>query len=159
MLKRTLGKTGQQLSIVGAGGIVFMNETPDSAAPIVKQAIERGVNYFDVAPTYGDAELNLGPALEPYRKDVFLACKTGHRTKDEAWEQLHTSLERLRTDHVDLYQLHGVSTLEDVDAILAPDGALHAFLQARDQGLTRFIGFSTHAEEAAIAGRIARTHA
>lgn len=74
--KRSLGKTGEMLSIIGFGGIVVMNATPQQAASNVKEAISYGVNYFDVAPTYEDAEVKLGPALKPYRKDVFLACKT-----------------------------------------------------------------------------------
>ena len=107
MDKRAYGKTGEKLSIVGFGGIVVMNEKPSSASRIVAQAVERGINYFDVAPSYGNSEKILGPALEPYRNSVFLACKTGKRTKNEAATELHRSLKRLRTDHFDLYQLHG----------------------------------------------------
>jgi aryl-alcohol dehydrogenase-like predicted oxidoreductase len=105
----------------------------------------------DVAPSYGNAEERLGPALEPYRDQVFLACKTLKRTREEAAEELRASLRRLRTDHVDLYQHHAVTTLQDVDRILAPGGAMEAFLEAREQGLVRFIGFSAHSEQAALA--------
>lgn len=152
MEKRKLGKTGEMLSVVGFGGIVVKDVTPDEASQYVTAAIEqRGINYFDVAPSYGNAEERLGPALEPYRNDVFLACKTGKRTAKEAQEELHQSLERLRTDHFDLYQLHAVTTDEDVQAILAPNGALETFVKARDQGLVRYLGFSAHSEEAALA--------
>jgi aryl-alcohol dehydrogenase-like predicted oxidoreductase len=150
--KRRLGKTGERLSVVGFGGIVVMDVTPEEASQYVTAAIDdRGVNYFDVAPTYGNAEERLGPALEPYRDDVFLACKTGKRTADEAEAELHQSLERLRTDHFDLYQLHAVKTDEDVETILGPSGALETFVKAREQGLVRYLGFSAHSEEAALA--------
>jgi len=151
MDKRELGQTGEMLSTVGFGGILVMDVTPAQASQHVEEAIERGVNYFDVAPTYGNAEKRLGPALEPYRDDVFLACKTGQRDREGAWEELHQSLDRLRTDHFDLYQLHAVTTLEEVDRIFAPGGALEAFREARDQGLVRYVGFSAHSEKAALA--------
>jgi len=151
MEKRRLGMTSERLSIVGFGGIVVMNEDPASASRIVSRSIERGINYFDVAPSYGNAEERLGPALEPYRKSVFLACKTGERTKQEAEAELHRSLRRLRTDHLDLYQLHGVTTLEEVDQILGKGGAIEAFVEAREQGLVKYLGFSAHSEKAALA--------
>ena len=148
--KRALGKTGEKLSILGFGGIVVMDATPDEAALRVKEAIDHGVNYFDVAPTYGDAEAKLGPALAPFRQQVFLACKTTQRRKTEAAAELDRSLKRLRTDHVDLYQLHAVTTPEEVETILGPDGALETFVNARKAGKTRFLGFSAHSVEAAL---------
>ena len=149
--RRSLGKTGETLSVVGFGGIVVMNETPESAASLVKQAIDRDINYFDVAPAYGNAQDRLGPALEPYRKGVFLACKTERRTKQAAQRDLTRSLELLRTDHLDLYQFHAVTRLDEVDTILGPGGAMETFLDAREKGLIRFIGFSAHSEVAALA--------
>ena len=151
MEKRSLGRTGEMLSIIGFGGIVVKDATPEEASKVVKLAIDSGINYFDVAPSYGDAEIKLGPALEPYRNDVFLACKTGERTKDEARVELEQSLKRLRTDHLDLYQLHAVTTLANVDTILGPGGAMETFLEARKEGKIRFIGFSAHSVEAAMA--------
>ncbi|MHB0875754.1 MAG: aldo/keto reductase [Anaerolineae bacterium] len=151
MEKRVLGSTGEHLSVVGFGGIVVRNETPESAKELVAEAIRRGINYFDVAPSYGNAEERLGPALEPYRDSVFLACKTEQRTRDDARVALHTSMEQLRTKRFDLYQLHGVTTMEEVDQILRPGGALEAFQEARDRGEIKYIGFSAHSEEAAIA--------
>jgi len=149
--KRMLGKTGKRLSVVGFGGIVVKDESPESAAKLVAEAIDRGINYFDVAPSYGNAEERLGPALEPYRSDVFLACKTGERDKEGAASELRASLERLRTDYFDLYQFHGVSKIEEVDQIFGPGGAMEAFQEAKSQGLIKFIGFSAHSEEAALA--------
>jgi aryl-alcohol dehydrogenase-like predicted oxidoreductase len=149
--RRSLGKTGEMLSLIGFGGIVVMNATPEEASERVKLAIDSGINYFDVAPSYGDAEVKLGPALEPFRKDIFLACKTGKRTKAESRAELEQSLKNLRTDHFDLYQLHAVTTLTDVDTILGPDGAIETFIEARKEGKVRFLGFSAHSVEAALA--------
>lgn len=149
MERRPLGSTGAELSIVGFGGVVVMNETQADADELVAEAIDCGVNYFDVAPSYGNAEERLGPALEPYRDKVFLACKTAKRTKDEAAAELRESLIRMRTDHFDLYQLHAMTTREDLDTAMGPGGALEAFIEARDAGLIRHIGFSAHSVEIA----------
>jgi aryl-alcohol dehydrogenase-like predicted oxidoreductase len=151
MEKRKLGSTPEMLSVVGFGGIIVMKETPAVAKRYVSAAVERGVNYFDVAPSYGNSEARLGPALQPYRKDVFLACKTTVRNARGAEKELHQSLKRLRTDHIDLYQLHSVTTAKDVQQILAPGGALETFVKARQQGLVRYLGFSAHAEDTALA--------
>jgi predicted aldo/keto reductase-like oxidoreductase len=149
--KRSLGKTGEMLSMIGFGGIIVKDAIPEDASSIVKFAIDAGVNHFDVAPSYGDAEIKLGPALEPYRKGVFLSCKTTKRTKAEARKELEQSLLNLRTDHFDLYQLHAVTTLNDVKTILGPGGALETFREAQQEGKIRFIGFSAHSVEAATA--------
>jgi aryl-alcohol dehydrogenase-like predicted oxidoreductase len=149
--QRPLGKTGQMLSVVGFGGIVVMDETIVSAKQLVAQAIARGINYFDVAPSYGNAESRLGPALAPYRESVFLACKTEQRLKEAAASSLQSSLELLQTDHFDLFQFHGVKNMAEVEAITGKGGALEAFLEARDKGQIKHIGFSAHSEEAALA--------
>jgi aryl-alcohol dehydrogenase-like predicted oxidoreductase len=148
--KRSLGKTGVKLSIIGFGGIVVMNASPEEASASVKLAIDAGINYFDVAPSYGDAEIKLGPALEPYRKNVFLACKTMERTKEGARKELEQSLINMRTDHFDLYQMHAVTKLDDVKTLLGKGGALETFLEAKKEGKIRFIGFSAHSVEAAV---------
>ena len=149
--RRALGRTGERLSILGFGGIVVMNATTKEASDRVAEAIDHGVNYFDVAPSYGNAEEMLGPALEAYRKGVFLACKTTERGRDGAQRELEKSLRTMRTDHFDLYQLHAVNTREDVEKIFAPDGALEAFVAARKAGKVRLLGFSAHSVEAALA--------
>jgi aryl-alcohol dehydrogenase-like predicted oxidoreductase len=149
--KRSLGRTGEMLSMIGFGGIVVRDATPAEASERVKLAIDSGINYFDVAPSYGDAEIKLGPALEPYRKGIFLSCKTQKRTRNEARAELEQSLKNLRTDHVDLYQFHAVTTLKDVDTIFSADGAMETFKEAKKEGKTRFIGFSAHSVEAAMA--------
>jgi predicted aldo/keto reductase-like oxidoreductase len=147
--KRILGKTGVKLSMLGFGGIVVRDASTQEAAERVAEAIDVGINYFDVAPTYGNAEEMLGPALKPYRRDAFLACKTQARHKQGALEELDASLRRLKTDHFDLYQFHAVTKRRDAETILAPGGALEAFLEARDKGKIRWIGFSAHSVEAA----------
>lgn len=149
--RRSLGRTGERLSIVGFGGVVVRDATAEEASRRVGEAIDAGVNYFDVAPSYGDAEEKLGPALEPHRKGVFLACKTQARTRADATAELETSLSRLRTDHFDLYQHHAVTKRSDVEAILGPGGAMEAFEAARRAGKVRFLGFSAHSVEAALA--------
>ena len=151
MEKRQFGTTTEKLSVVGFGGIIVMNEDPKAAAKMVARAVDRGVNYFDVAPSYGDAEVKLGPALTPYRSSVFLACKTGKRNARESAEELNKSLAHLKTDHFDLYQLHGVTTMEEVREILGPGGAMETFVKAQKEGKVRFLGFSAHSEEAALA--------
>src|ERR1035437_10389200 len=129
--KRSLGKTGEMLSVVGFGGIVVMNATPEDASKTVKKSIDAGVSYFAISPSYGDAELKLGPALEPYRNNVFLSCKTDGFTREDSRKELEQSLKNLRTDHFDLYQLHAVTKLADVKKILGRGGAIETFLEAR----------------------------
>lgn len=142
---------GESLSRIVFGGVIVMNEKQEDANRYVREAIEAGVNYFDVAPTYGDAESRLGPALEPYRKDVFLSCKTEDRTREGAKKLLESSLKNLRTDYFDLYQLHAVYNLEDVETIFGPDGAFEVFKKAKEEGVIKRIGFSAHSTEAALA--------
>jgi len=149
--RRALGKTGEKLSVIGFGGIVVMDATAEQASERVRSAIDAGVNYFDVAPSYGNAEDMLGPALAPYRRGVFLACKTQGRTKQAAIAELESSLKKMRTDHFDLYQHHAVTKAKDVETILGPGGAMEAFEAAKKAGKVRFLGFSAHSVEAATA--------
>jgi aryl-alcohol dehydrogenase-like predicted oxidoreductase len=147
---REYGNTGQQLSIIAFAGIVVKDETIENSSRHVSWAIDQGINYFDVAPNYGNAQNMLGPALEQYRNDVFLACKTGERDAAGARAQLEESLKLLRTDHFDLYQLHAMTTDEDLDVATGPGGALETFVKARDEGLVRHLGFSAHSAELAV---------
>jgi aryl-alcohol dehydrogenase-like predicted oxidoreductase len=149
--KRALGKTGEQLSIIGFGGIVVMNEETGAASNIVAEAVDRGVNYFDVAPSYGNAQERLGPALAPYRKNCFLACKTDGRMKDDARADLEQSLKLLKTDHVDLCQFHALTKMTDLDKVLGPGGAIETMEAAKKEGKIRYIGFSVHSAETALA--------
>jgi aryl-alcohol dehydrogenase-like predicted oxidoreductase len=149
--KRTLGKTGERLSIIGFGGIVVMNEETGAANNIVAEAVDRGINYFDIAPSYGNAQERLGPALAPYRKNCFLACKTEGRMKDDSRKQLEESLRLLKTDHVDLYQFHALTKMTDLDKVLGPGGAMETMEAAKKEGKIRYIGFSVHSAETALA--------
>ena len=150
--KRTLGKTGQQLSVIGMGGLVIADIEQSRADKIVTDAVTAGVNYFDVAPTYHDAQLKLGPALKPFRSKVFLACKSTARDKAGIEKELNESLKQLETDHVDLYQLHAIIDVEkDVHAALGKGGAMEAIIEAKKQGKLKYIGFSAHSSEAALA--------
>lgn len=150
MLYTTLGKTGLKVSRATFGGIIDMDETPEDAVRYVAYAVEQGVNYFDVAPSYGNAEERLGPALKPYRKAVNLACKTGKRDAAGAREELLNSLKMLQTDHFDVYQLHSMTTEEDVERAFGPGGAMETMEWARREGLVRNIGFSAHSEDIAV---------
>lgn len=149
--RRPLKPGGPDLSIIGFGGLLLRGMRQQQAKDVVAWAVDRGVNYFDVAPTYGDAQDLLGPALEPYRERCFLACKTTQRDAEGAREELEGSLQALRTDYLDLYQLHALTSDEDVEQVLAPGGALETFVAAREEGTVRHLGFSAHSEEAAVA--------
>ncbi|MDX9976016.1 MAG: aldo/keto reductase, partial [FCB group bacterium] len=151
MERRPLGRAGDKLSIIGFGGIIVKDESTQNAANYVAESVDRGVNYFDVAPAYGNAEEMLGPALRPYRDQCFLACKTEKRDAVEAQKALDNSLRLLKTDHFDLYQLHAMTKMEDVEKVLAPGGAMEVFIKAREAGKVRRLGFSAHSEEAALA--------
>jgi aryl-alcohol dehydrogenase-like predicted oxidoreductase len=148
---RPLGKTGESLSIIGFGGIVVMNEETGPAANIVAEAVDRGVNYFDVAPSYGNAQQMLGPALAPYRNKSFLACKTDGLTKEAARADLDNSLKLLKTDHFDLYQFHALTKMADLKIALGPGGAIETMEAAKKEGKIRFVGFSVHSAETALA--------
>jgi predicted aldo/keto reductase-like oxidoreductase len=151
-LPRRLYRNGIDLSIIAFGGIVVCGLSPEEASRRVSAACDRGVNYFDCAPSYfdGEAEIKLGEALRPYRSKVFLAEKTTCRDSKGARQELERTLQRFHTDHVDLYQFHAVSSMEDVDKILAPGGAAETFLAARKEGKVRHLGFSAHHAPAAL---------
>ncbi|HMD96747.1 MAG TPA: aldo/keto reductase [Terriglobia bacterium] len=149
--RRPLGKTGEHLSILGFGGIVVMSVEQSSANNIVAEAVDRGINYFDVSPDHGDAEERLGPALQPYRSRSFLACKTNFRDKAGTMADLDNSLKHLRTDHFDLYQHHALTKTAELDQVFGPNGAMEAFVAAQKAGKVRYLGFSCHSVETAIA--------
>jgi aryl-alcohol dehydrogenase-like predicted oxidoreductase len=142
-----------QLSSVGFGGMILVGVGQEHANRLVAESFDWGINYFDVAPSYGDgeAEVALGTALAPFRPRVFLACKTMARDAAGARRELGQSLARLRTEYFDLYQFHAVSSLDEVDRIFAPGGACEAFVEARERGMVRYIGFSAHSVAAALA--------
>ena len=151
---RTLGKTGLRVSALSFGasslGGVFKPVDESVAIRSVHTALDLGINYIDVAPTYGDAQERLGLALEPYRNKVFLACKQEDWTRDGSAKLLDESLRLLRTDHLDLYQFHALSKMSDLEQIFGPNGAMETFEAAKKTGKVRFIGFSAHSVEVAL---------
>ncbi len=151
-LSRRHYKNGIELSIIAFGGIVVCGLPQAEASRRVAAAFDRGVNYFDCAPSYfnGEAETKLGEALQPYRGKVFLAEKTTRRDAKGARVELEQTLRRFHTDHVDLYQFHAVGSMEDVDRILAPSGAAETFFAAKKEGKVLHLGFSAHHAPAAL---------
>lgn len=152
MQQRPYGNTESKLSLVGLGGVVLVGMEQSAADAIVAEAVDNGVTYFDVAPSYGheqETEKRLGPALKPYREKAFLACKTTMRDAVGAEFELNRSLEHLQTDYFDLYQLHAITSLEDVTKAFATGGAMETILKAKQAGKIRHIGFSAHSVEAA----------
>jgi aryl-alcohol dehydrogenase-like predicted oxidoreductase len=148
MEKRALGRTGHESTLMTLGGAVFIYPvSQEEGDAFIKLALDHGVNHIDVAPTYGDAELKLGKWVKEYRGNLFLACKTGKRTRKEAWEELGRSLKRLQTDHFDLYQLHGLDDPKELKIALGDEGAMRAILDAKEQGLVRHIGITSHNPE------------
>src|SRR5215216_1686137 len=131
MERRRLGRTGHESSVVAFGSAALKACDQATANRAIELALAAGVNHFDVAPTYGEAELRLGPWMPKIRDRIFLGCKTKERAKDAAKAQLHRSLERLQTDHFDLYQLHAVRRVDELDECMAPDGALEALIEAK----------------------------
>lgn len=151
MKYRKLGKTNLNVSEISFGGIMLMNTPQSEADQIVKSAVKNGINFFDVGPTYGNAQNILGPALKPYRDKVYLANKTEPgQTKDQVRKDMEESLELLDTDHFDLYQLHEVTDEDALNKALGSGGALEAIIEAREEGLVKNIGFSAHKEWAAL---------
>lgn len=159
MQYRSLGRTGIDISAVAYGGIVSAGIYDGSHYPALDQAssdrfvayaIERGVNYFDVAPSYGNAQLQLGNSLRPYRPQVHLACKTVLRDRTGAEQELKESLAQLHTDHFDVYQLHAIASMEDVKAAFSPGGVMELMRDAREKGIAAHIGFTAHDEDAAL---------
>ncbi len=153
MPKRVLGRTGLKVSIVGFSGLALRQQTPEKCQEAVHRAFERGVNYYDVAPAYGDGEceIKLGAAWQGLARDQFyLACKTKKRDQAGCREELERSLTRLKTDHFDVYQLHHLVQPADVKKALGPGGAIETILKAKEKGQVRFIGFSAHTTKAAI---------
>lgn len=151
IVQAPFGRTGH-MSSRAIFGAAALSEVDQSTADVaVERVLDHGVNHFDVAASYGDAELRLGPWMERIRGDVFLATKTGERTKEAAATEIRRSLERLRTDHVDLIQLHNLVDEDEWQTAIGPGGALEAAIEARDEGLVRFIGVTGHGLE--VAGR------
>jgi aryl-alcohol dehydrogenase-like predicted oxidoreductase len=144
MLTRRFGRTGHESTVAIFGAAALYDGTPEMADLAMKYILDAGVNHIDIAPGYGKAEELMGPWIEKIREQFFLGCKTQLRTRDAAAKELRGSLEKLRTDKFDLHQLHAVTNFEELDQVTGPDGALEALVEARDEGLTDYIGITGH---------------
>jgi predicted aldo/keto reductase-like oxidoreductase len=151
--RRALGRTGQKLSVVGFPGLSLVHYEQDKCTAAIHDAFERGVNYFDVAPAYGNGqcETKMGIGLRGLdRSKYFLACKTKKRDQEGARQELEQSLKLLQTDHFDLYQLHHLVQPSQVKQALGPGGAMETILKAKAEGKIKWIGFSAHTTKAAL---------
>lgn len=144
MQKRRLGRTEHHSTIVTFGGAALSRVSQEEAFAALDMMQAAGVNHIDIAPTYGFAEKLTGPWLETRRDQFFVGCKTTDRTREGAWKELQTSLRLLHIDRVDLHQFHAVTTFEQLEQALAPGGAIEAFYEAREKGLTRWLGITGH---------------
>ena len=144
--RRTFGKTGEKLTVIGQAGGRFPLISFEEAKAITLRAYELGINYFDNSVDYwnGRSEEVYGAVLPPFRKHVFITTKANERTRSGAEAELHASLKRLRTDYVDLWQMHALNEKSEVEQIFGPGGAIEAFEAAKKAGKCRFIGFTGH---------------
>lgn len=156
MEKRRLGRTGHMASIITFGSACLWNATQEEADRAVQLVLEHGVNVFDVAPSYGKAEELLGKWIPKIRSQIFLNEKTLERTREGAMKELRASLEKLGARYFDLYQLHAVSTMEELDTALGKGGAIEAFKEAQEVGLIRFIGITGHSDMRVLAEALRR---
>jgi aryl-alcohol dehydrogenase-like predicted oxidoreductase len=149
MEMRRLGRLGHQSSVLIYGAAALGGVSQDVADASIQEALDGGINHFDVAASYGDAELRLGPWMPQIRDRIFLATKTGRRDRESAWEEINGSLQRLQTDRVDLLQLHAIGDLGELDLATGSAGALKAAVRALDEGLVGAVGVTGHGPEAA----------
>jgi aryl-alcohol dehydrogenase-like predicted oxidoreductase len=142
--KQPFGSTGHMSTRTIFGAAAFGGVTQDEADRTIELLLEYGVNHIDTAASYGESEVRLGPPLRRYRRDFFLATKTGERTYAKAREQIHRSLDHLGVDSVDLLQLHCLVEPAEWDVAMGPGGAIEALVEAREQKLARFLGVTGH---------------
>ena len=148
METRRLGRLEHRSSVLIYGAAALSEVSQDVADRSVQEALDGGINHFDVAADYGEAELRLGPWMPRIRDQIFLATKTGLRDREPAWQQINDSLRRLQTDRVDLLQLHAIGDADELDAATRPEGALSAAIRAQEEGLVGAIGITGHGHQA-----------
>ena len=148
METRRFGRTAHMSTVAIFGAAAFWEISQEDADTVMEQVVEAGINHIDIAPSYGQAEQRVGPWMPRERKRFFLGCKTMERTKQGAWDEMQRSLKLLQTETFDLYQCHAITTMEELDAVTMKGGALEAFVEARQRGLTQFIGITGHGAEA-----------
>ncbi len=144
IVKQPFGRSGHMSTRTIFGGAALWSVTQDEANRVLELLLEHGVNHIDTAANYGDAELRIGPWMAQHRQDFFLATKTQERTYQKAREEIHRSLERLRVEQIDLLQLHYLVDPQEWEIAMGPGGALEAAVEAREEGLIRFIGVTGH---------------
>ena len=144
MEKRRLGCTEHMSTLITFGAAAFIRKSQGEADRAMEYVLQKGINHIDVAPEYEVAEERIGKWIETYRRDIFVGCKTLMRKSEEVHKEFHRSLERLRTDRLDLYQLHAVDTIDELEIALGSRGAIEEILKARSQGLLKFIGITSH---------------
>ncbi len=148
MDKRRFGRSGHMSTLAVFGGVALGQIDQSLADEVIQQVIKSGINHIDIAPSYGHAEERLGPWMPKIRDDVFLGCKTTERSKAGALKEFHESQSRLQVEHFDLYQLHAVTTMADLDQCTMQGGALEGVIEMRKKGLTRWIGITGHGMQA-----------
>jgi len=151
MEKRRLGRTGHQTSVLVYGAAALWDCSQQAADASMHQALDAGINHFDTAASYGMSEQLMGPLIPDIRNDIFLTTKSTERRAEDAWVDLNRSLELLRTDHVDLWQIHAVCDMAMLDEAFAPGGVVEAMQRAKDEGLATWIGITGHTEQAPVA--------
>ncbi|MCX7761497.1 MAG: aldo/keto reductase [Candidatus Kryptonium sp.] len=143
--KRKLGRTGLEVTILGLGcAQIGGMRNFKQAVKIIETAIDLGINYIDTASTYGNAEEKVGEVMKTRRNEVILATKTLQRDKDDSWREINTSIERLKTDYVDILQIHSVNTIYELNKITSKNGSLYAVIRAKEEGLCKHIGITGH---------------
>ena len=130
------------------GGAAFWEISQEDADKVMQQVIEAGINHLDIAPSYGQAELRIGPWMPRERGRFFLGCKTMERIRQGAWDEMQRSLKLLQTESFDLYQCHAITSMAELDSVTMKGGALEAFVEARERGLTKYIGITGHGADA-----------
>lgn len=148
METRRFGRTGHMSTVAIFGAAALSGSSQAEADTAMEQIIAAGVNHIDVAPSYGQAELRIGPWMPRERGRFFLGCKTMERTRDGAWKEMQESLKRLQVESFDLYQCHAITTMAELDAVTMKGGALEAFVEARERGLTTYLGITGHGFDA-----------
>lgn len=159
MKYNTLGNTGFSISTITYGGIIsasilddrlMVKDGQEQSDYCVSQAIDWGINYFDVAPVYGNAQEMLGKSLEPYRKNIYLACKSNQRLRAQAEPEMLESLRLLKTDYFDVYQIHGLCTMDELETAFGPGGIMEMMQEMKEKGVARKLGITAHSEKVAL---------
>ena len=147
MQKRTLGRTGHKSSVISFGSYAVGWLNQDDADRTIQLVLDHGVNHFDIAPTYGEAMERVAPWMPEIRDDIFVGAKTAVRDRDGAWRDVESIMTRMNVEYFDLFQLHSVGNMEQLELATAPGGSLETLVEMREQGLTKWLGITGHGPE------------